>query len=762
MGVIADQLSFLINLLLRKRMIQDGEMPIPDEIQDYLTTLDGKMGMPLMVPRMVSRGLVSNSALFNKTLDEVEFDLNLLFYTARRASTDLLSGFQFNHVQFDNLLRQAMGLRRDINTLLLLNDRTTGMLDYIYEDFNDLSRVDTTLTTAEVDTKHRIVRLGSSGSGQSSGAKILLQDVSISVEATETFEGKGTSFVQYMSIPGSGGPETICNDYLNDFWGAQVKKVTNAPIEWKMTVTLPAEIETSRVQLELKVPKTTYIGLTTLDKDGQGEFKGQLATTDTAEWRFGVRRVKQLVFVFRTDFFKKEDMLFLFYLIVVNLSIYNDQIKGESDFYTKKMPLEFNNRVDRCSLMTTQEGTVEWWVKLWYNESGLTSESSWLAIRPASASTVQGQPVILGALEDVKPHEISLSLDGIRMKSLVPENFYITQQSLKLTAGANLWRVDYQPGSFVQGRYVSGNGSIDLQVAHAGYLPVDDSWSNIDAGRHYDLELFHYFRFSAVIYIDPSTYAEVKKQVIIKTTTPTSGAISRTRYVTPLVQIHSIQAVQQTVTGIDTINLQLERTENPGTSGGYQYRASDVMLHPGINYIVFYIDTGISQATVAEKEALKATPMQISLAVEDMASTGLDYGVWGDDDGEGFRIGSADYVFAAPGDPADVQLYRKVLPYSKLAAKFAYDYKSVAIEEGETSLGVPESYFFLNHPFYTLPPFVSGTFPKPPPSAMESTVACLLSYKKLIREVTDAQVRAHLRKGDILPTIKDFALRFTI
>ena len=748
MSIQTDQLQFIINLLLRRQMIQEGRMPVPEELQTYIGEMGARSGTPMMTPRLVNRGMTSNPDLFQQTFEELGFDLNLLFYTARRDATDLISGFTYNHVQMETLYLRALSLQKDANTILLINDKTTGMLDYIYEDFNDLTNIDTNLTSAEVDTAAKVVRLGATGVE----SKLTVTNATITLSATETLEGKGVSLVSYTKIAGSGDWAAIFDDYLNSFYGVQVQKVTDGPIQWIMTVDLPDQQEIGRVDLDIKFQKTAPVGLTVVDKDGNQEFRGLQYGQGLVEWRFSSRKVKQLIFTFETAANSKQKDLFEFYLIIVNLSLYLDAIKGESDLYTKQMALQFNNRVDRLSLVTTQEGSITWYAKIWYKETDASlTESAWLPIRPAELAR-QGDPIILDSLSDIRPDTVTLGADGVGMSAVI--DGYITADSLKFTDGLDLWRVDYQEGNFVDGRYIPGNGSIDMQVAHTGYLPVS-GLSHDTQTSVFKVEMFHRFRFSSVVYIEPATFREKTYHVTIKTSTPyTQAPVTKNRYQVPIMQVHSVTTVQQTVSGIDTVTVPLVQADYTDIGGdtGYVYTA-DVTLHEGINYVMLYFDTGIDQVTLGEKELAKSSPMKISFAVSDDATLthGLEY----------FKLSAGDFIFAAPADPADVQLNRHVIPYVKLSSKFAYDYKSVAVEDIE-SPGLAQSSFYINHPFYALPTYAPGLYPKPAPSETMPSVNARVSYKKLVREVSKVQLWAHLRKSDVLPTITNFALRFAI
>ena len=132
---------------------------------------------------------------------------------------------------------------------------------------------------------------------------------------------------------------------------------------------------------------------------------------------------------------------------------------------------------------------------------------------------------------------------------------------------------------------------------------------------------------------------------------------------------------------------------------------------------------------------------------------------------------AADFMMAGPADPADGNPYRTLVPISKLEHKLMSDFLRAAIEEYES----PDARFFrvfLNHPYMAfefLTIKTTGAAQRPAPYrtltdilAYSTELKCRVSYRQVERLVNDVTLWAHMRKGDVLPGIKNFSLRFAL
>jgi len=765
--ITEDQVNFIVNKYVRRFMVEQGTLPTPTQVQSFLDNFRVAIGTPMMLPRTVSKGYIANPDHFNTTWEEVGDDLDILFNSARTGAVDILSNFQFNHIQFQNLGQQAHGVRRDVNTLMLVNDRSTGMLDHIYEDFNDLGNVDTGLTTAEVDIKRRIVRMGSAGTG----SKLRFEhpeSVVVKATVTQTMEGKGVSAVSFDLAPGSTGPESIFNDLLNDFWGMVVNKVTDGPVTWKIEVTLPMEVECSRVTMDVRSRKNFDASLTTADKNGKETFRGQISTQGFPEWRFVADRVRKLTVVTEQTFASMSGKLYSFFLIIANMSIFLDTVKNESDLYTKRMVLGFDNKVGRVSLVTEHEGLVDWYVKLGYEDAdGKREESpSWLPIVPSSSGG-QGDPVVLGSLSEKQARTIQMSCDKTATISEAFEaGMGIARNSMQVVPGLNLWRIDYVDVPLVSGRYRPSPRSIDLSIAHASFLPSSAIPKLLDdGGTQPPLEMFHRYRLSTLVYLDPAAFTDGAYKVKIQLGAFYEALVGADAYASPVLEAHTVDSVNNTIVGIGTTEVKLDKTAikfNLDSETGHQW-SGDITLAAGINYIVLYIDTGLSTPAFSQDmyERFKYKRLKLSFCLERGANFHM----------HDIASHAADFMMAGPADPADGNPYRTLVPISKLEHKLMSDFLRAAIEEYES----PDARFFrvfLNHPYMAfefLTIKTTGAAQRPAPYrtltdilAYSTELKCRVSYRQVERLVNDVTLWAHMRKGDVLPVIKNFSLRFAL
>jgi len=752
-----DQLRARLNTFIQKRMVKDGRVPSPSELQGHIGSIRNRLGTPTMVPRPVDKNLQSNADRFNRTWNEAKFDLDLLFEQARKGAVEVIRNFQYNHVQLDGLVRQVHTIRRDIDSILLVHDRTTGMLENIKEDFADLSRIDTVNTTAEVDTRFRVVRLGSEGEG----SKIYFgdaSDVDIQVTVQETFEGKGVSEVEFKAMEGSSNESAMLNDLVNDYWGAIVTKDSDGPIEWAVDITLPAEVDLSRIQIDARSKNNFQIGLTTVNDENEEFFHGLNTTRETTEWRFSARKVRKARFLLKTWDATRTNELFQFYLIVVNISMYLDRTKTESDLYTEWIPLESTNKVGRLSIETESEGDIDWYADIRYEQTGSDSiieESGWLPITPLD-SAGQGDPVVLGSLTHIDAYEVDMESDNISSLSEDITDTDVMDGSLLLTTGVNLWRVDYHDVSLVHGRYITGPYAVDLDIAHTAFLELDQMPLSVDVDVM-RLEMFHRFKFSTVLYRDPQTYTQETYDIRILMTVNEVDVIGRDDYPNIIFEVHSLEAVAGQVKGIDTVKVKLSRAYN-STLNAWEYSGS-IIPRSGINYIVMYVDTGVKSPTFSESvyDQMKYLKCNLALSVYD-GTNWRDFTYLQRQDGDFFMAGAE--------TEADVKLYRIIVPHSKLSNKIAPDYDRASIRSTEYSTGSRTANVFLNHPYMRFPltriPVAAPEDPRRPESTTPMTTKCRIEYDKVERLVKDVRLWARLKHGSELPSINSFTLRFTL
>lgn len=221
-----------------KEYYQDGYIPTVEEVVRRVNEMLGgrPFGLPITKFRPARSRGKSVPEDWNKTIDEISTDLELLYAESLEQINRIMVDFDYYEVERRRLERQIEEAENRIEQLLLLNDNADGYLYSVYDDFKTLNKIDMENTSAWIDFNFSEVCLPYSKVGN---VKINLDPPKGELITTD-------KIISSTSLQGAGF-ENIVDDSLNTYWLHEVVSEVPQEISYKLTFTLKGEPSTRLV-----------------------------------------------------------------------------------------------------------------------------------------------------------------------------------------------------------------------------------------------------------------------------------------------------------------------------------------------------------------------------------------------------------------------------------------------------------------------------------------------------------------------------------
>lgn len=255
MSIKQRQIYTLVEKVL-KEYYQNGYIPAVEEVASKINKIlaGNPPGLPITKYRPAFSRKKSIPEDWNKTIDEIATDLELLYSENLEQINKILVDFDYYEVERRKLERQIAESENRIEQLLLLNDNADGYLYSVYDDFKTLNKIDMDNTSAWVDFNFSEVCLPYSKIGNT---KIEINSPVGELITTD-------NIISSNNLQGAGF-ENIVDDSLNTYWLHEVVSVVPQEVVYKLTFTLEGEPSTRLVIDPHVTGTTTFIARYTED-----------------------------------------------------------------------------------------------------------------------------------------------------------------------------------------------------------------------------------------------------------------------------------------------------------------------------------------------------------------------------------------------------------------------------------------------------------------------------------------------------------------
>jgi hypothetical protein len=157
MSLVKTYKEYILEQLLLE-YLYDGEIPTPDMLQTDLEEYQ-EFHKDLSLPKSkyinveVAKGSSSSAAKIEEIADAFSSDVSVITREIMRLAKDSSSYYERWTNELRRISIKSNKLEQQINSLLLMEDQTTGYFAYVGDTFSDLSFVDMDLTTAYLNTE---------------------------------------------------------------------------------------------------------------------------------------------------------------------------------------------------------------------------------------------------------------------------------------------------------------------------------------------------------------------------------------------------------------------------------------------------------------------------------------------------------------------------------------------------------------------------------------------------------------------------------
>lgn len=249
MGIRDKRLAATINRILREEL-QKGNLPSSKEfmwrLQSYLDTHD--LDRPEYNFKPIRRGTKAISADYNNVLSEVHRDISTLYTGSidlHNLITKNLSKFDVDKARVEN---EINALENKLEQMILMYGNN-GFLSSVFDTFDDLSKVDASQSTVNVDVKKHEVSI----SDNKNTSKRIVPDATTQFHILDDI----SSMVNVTTV--SGTTDNILTDNVNEFWQVHVTSDQTQTVGGYLYVLFNQEQLINRIDVSLLGIKETNL-----------------------------------------------------------------------------------------------------------------------------------------------------------------------------------------------------------------------------------------------------------------------------------------------------------------------------------------------------------------------------------------------------------------------------------------------------------------------------------------------------------------------
>jgi hypothetical protein len=454
-----------VNKILREEL-RKGNLPSSKEfiwkVNQYMQ--ENQIDQPSLNFRPLRKQAVARSGEFNENIDRLYDDLHTLYTNAIEQHNTSLGHFNKFEVEKSKLDYQVKELENKLKELILLHSKS-GFLNSVYDVFADMTKIDTSKTTANIDIGKHEVKL----------SDIKKTSKKINASATTGFEVSPhiTPTPEIQQISGTVGD--ALSDKANVVWQTQILTKESQAVPTYFHVMFDKPQEMNRITLSLEAIKPTYIRIEATG-DNINWFKlpyyeDGVMVEQSYTFDFPMLKVNRIRIMMAKDEPDSETLIkvgstnevrYAYLFGIKNLSFYTFDYAVESEFYTTVLDAEPDSKknftIDKVSLTVDEElpnGTdIKYYIAL---PPAAGKEPEWKDISPVSRENPRFDQLIdFKNISTAIPHSFSidptLSIGEYELENLYAHGikFYkigevvdrkIITGTEKLFVGKNTWGV---------------------------------------------------------------------------------------------------------------------------------------------------------------------------------------------------------------------------------------------------------------------------------------------------------------------------------
>jgi hypothetical protein len=473
-----------VNKILREEL-QKGNLPSSKEfiwkVNQYLekTNLSG----PSLEFKNVRAKSTARSGDYNNVLDRAYEDLETLYENAVDQQNKSLKHFNKFDVEKDKLDYQLLSLENQLKELILLYGNS-GYLNSVYDIFADMSSIDLTKTTANVDISNHEVRLNDVKKTSKKIVPAAYTAFEISPLISPTPEVKTIS----------GTTQDALSDKSNTTWQTTILTTESIAVPSYFHVVFEKKQQINRITLSLQSIKPTFIRVEGTS-DGLNWFplpyyEEAIEVYSEYTFDFPMLEVSRIRFLMAKNEPDNETITevngvsqtkYSYLMGIKNISFYTFIYSTSSDFYSKVLDAEpdstKNFTIDKVSLLVDEELPNGTDIKYYIALPVETGEPEWKDLSPVNRELPKYDQIIdfkniSTSIPNTFSIDTSISIGEYEMESLYAHGirFY------KIGEVANRKIIDGTEQLFA-GKNTWGMKHYEYQHSgHASHLPSMSDW----------------------------------------------------------------------------------------------------------------------------------------------------------------------------------------------------------------------------------------------------------------------------------------------
>ena len=257
---ISETYSEILMEQMLQELLAEGEAPtftaLTNRFNTFIADLDISKPLFIAEDHHVARKDSASATDYNSVNTKIQRDLKVLYRHLLKISERTITNFERWRNETELLEGQARGLEERIKSLILLSSDTAGFLNFVQDDFSDTSKIDTSLTTAYLDTQKGLVTLGTNSLGPTKIDMSWVTDSNIEFAILSNFASRVTTDKSRLKY--------VVSD-LRNYWQEIVYTNKPGPVSAELKINLGSQEDVSCIDVDLHLASYgSSIQLTTL------------------------------------------------------------------------------------------------------------------------------------------------------------------------------------------------------------------------------------------------------------------------------------------------------------------------------------------------------------------------------------------------------------------------------------------------------------------------------------------------------------------
>ena len=320
--------EILLDTVKKGRKIETANTS--EQIREHFQ--DRSPGLPTLKRRLIKERKKSNPEKYNTMLNEIDYDLSILFSALSEQNRFLLETFYNNENKRKNVLNKFRQLQDEAHRVIDISENN-DLTDSIHENFSSFKNINLENTDCYIDLEDKNVTLGLINSELKT---VPLQNASVRVASVTP--SLNADKVELESI------ENLIDGYTNTFWAYRVRYLKeNNPEEVtvNLEVNLGTEYEISKIALSPQTPKTMKANIYAIE-DSSWQLvsdKKDIPFKNRKHWYFSPVKTDSLRIELTQNESEVDDDIVSYIFGLKNLSVGYREFKKESEILTKPLDI---------------------------------------------------------------------------------------------------------------------------------------------------------------------------------------------------------------------------------------------------------------------------------------------------------------------------------------------------------------------------------------------------------------------------------------